>query len=338
MVHVLKGHKWSVETVVFSPDSKLLASSNGGEVRLWDVTTGKCLSVLYEGLNGVGRNCGSLAFSPDGKLLAGGIEGRWIMLWDTTKRVKAGVIETSEYFGLGLSSCVAFRPDGKTLVSKSNDRDGNLVISFTDVVTLKNVGATNVNIKAYVWAFSPDCRLFAEVREGKGWMDAAIEIYETATGKSLITLKGSEKAMAVSFSPDGKRLATAINETVKLWDVATGKHISSFTLTKPTSTYPRVEGYFRNMIYCVAFGPDGNTIAFGNSGEPVVELWNVETKKKITELKGKPLSKGDGIDSVAISPDGKMLAAGRFAGSGAWDETIELWWSRNWDAASFLGK
>ena len=327
LVHVLSGHKSSVGIVVFSPDGKLLASSqDGGEVRLWDVSSGKNLAVLYRELNGVRHHCGSLAFSPDGKLLAGGVEGRWVVLWDTAKCAKVGIIEASEFHDY--SSCLAFQPNGKTLVSQSRDSDGKLVIAISDVATLKNTGAIKVNVGRHGdMAFSPDCRFFALGPFFSQFVHRDVmELYETATGKKLTTFQGHDHAaLALTFSPDGKMLAAAVEQSVKLWDVATGKHLSTFAISSPTSTYPGVKGSFGNYVYCIAFSPDSKIITFGNSGEPVVELCDVTTGKKITALKGNPLDKRDGIDSIAISPDGKMLAAGRSAGSGNWDETIELW-------------
>ena len=120
-------------------------------------------------------------------------------------------------------------------------------------------------------------------------------------------------------------LAAAIDNTVRLWEMPSGKHISTFTISRPSVTFPGVKGTFSQYIRGVAFSPDGKTIAFGNSSIPVVELWDVATGKKRLALRGNPPSLGHGIVCIAFSPNGRMLAAGRSAGGGAWDETIELW-------------
>ena len=81
LVHILKGHDAAVGFIAFSPDSKLLASSQDGcQVMLWDVNSGESLGVLSKGQ----KYYGALAFSPDGKLLAGGSSCRSVMFWDTT--------------------------------------------------------------------------------------------------------------------------------------------------------------------------------------------------------------------------------------------------------------
>ena len=329
LVHVLKGHDSSVRVIVFSPDSKLLASSqDGSEVRLWDVSSGKNLGILSKD----GDCYGALAFSPDGKLLAGGVFScRSATLWNVAKRTKTGIVRSDFRFPISWPA-IAFQPGGKTLVWRSCDSDDfdsdKNKITFTDVASLKNTGAVKVKIGRYgCMAFSPDCRLFAIGSCFRGVVGRdVIELYEIATGKKLLTLQGrGSSTMDIAFSPNGKMLAAAIDETVKLWDAATGKHISTFTISNPIVTVPGVKGSFSQIVYGVAFSPDGKTIAFGNSFIPVVELWDVATCKKINVLRGNPLGIGDGIDSIAFSPNGKLLAVGRSTGSGNWDETIELW-------------
>lgn len=311
LVRVLRGHKNSVIVLAFSPDSRLLASSqDGGNVRLWEVNSGKNLSVLYDG----SYCCESLAFSPDGKLLAGASECRWIWLWDVATCTKAGTIETTEFFGN--DACVAFRPDGKTLVSRSCDSDGvNQVIAISDVTTRTHTGTIHVNFgDRGGMAFSPDCHVVAVTTRIRGAAARdGIEVYETATGKKLFTLKAEEDdgVVDMAFSADGKRLAAGIGAAASVWDLATGKRISRF----------KGAGKYVNGL---AFSPDGKTLAFGSMFDPVIELWDVAARRRIASLKGKPHA-FDGISSIAISPDGKILAAGRSAGGGSWDETIELW-------------
>lgn len=313
LVRVLRGHKSSVIVVVFSPDSKLLASSqDGGEVRLWEVSSGKNLGILYKG----GDHYGSLAFSPDGKILAGGHDCRWVSLWDVGKRTQFCIIRARSRFPRRWPA-VAFQTDGKTLVWRSCDSDDNdsenQEIVFTNVATLKNTGAVKVNIGRHgLMTFSPDCRLFAVGGLRGGDSGDVSTLYETGTGKKLTAFKGhSDSNWDLIFSPDGSKLAAAIDETVKLWDVATGKHIATFTGAGKYAS-------------CVAFSPDGKTLAFGSLHDPVVELWNVAAGKKLYTLRGKG-PETDGVDSIAFSPDGKMLAAGREEGAGSRDETIELW-------------
>jgi WD40 repeat protein len=76
---VLEGHAGGLESVAFSPDGKLLAtSSQDSTVRLWEVETGK----VRHTLKGHDGEIDSVAFAPDGKTLASGCKDKTIKLWD----------------------------------------------------------------------------------------------------------------------------------------------------------------------------------------------------------------------------------------------------------------
>jgi WD40 repeat protein len=106
----------------------------------------------------------------------------------------------------------------------------------------------------------------------------------------------------VSFSPDGKTLASAsFDNTLKLWDVATGKAITTLT------------GH-SNLVISVSFSPDGQTLASAG-GDITIKLWNLATNTQITTLKGY----STWVNSVSFSPDGQTLA------SASRDTTIKLW-------------
>lgn len=312
LLHVLRGHEHSVRVLVFSFDSRLLASSqDGGEVRLWDARTGKNVGILYQD----GDSYDALAFSPDGKTLAGGSDCRWVSVWDIGSRTRVGTIEMRRSSFPHAGACIAFRASGKTLLSWSYDSDSDHQASvLIDVATLNKTGAIKLNFgRGQCMVFSPNCRLFAVRHSSGAGTEDLIKLYETATGKELTTLKGhSDSATDLVFSADGRTIAAAVDGTAKIWGVATDRHISTF----------RGAGKY---VCGVAFTPDGNTLAFGVFYDPVVELWDVSTSKKIAALKGKTHGT-DGISNIAISPDGKLLAVGRSAGGmDGWDETIELW-------------
>jgi WD40 repeat protein/serine/threonine protein kinase len=107
---VLRGHRWTVDCLDFSPDGKCLATGSlDAAARIWDVVTGKELSPPLRGhLQGVRR----LAFSPDGRILATGSTDGTVKVW----HVPTG----RELFSLAEASNPVFSPDGNTLMVQGN--------------------------------------------------------------------------------------------------------------------------------------------------------------------------------------------------------------------------
>jgi RNA polymerase sigma factor (sigma-70 family) len=113
-LHVLRGHKWGIEALAFSPDGKALASAAREEtVRVWDVADGKELSQLKAHKPWV--YC--LAFSPDGRMLATGGLDNEVRLWEVRTWGRRARFEGHRGGVVGL----AFAADGRTLASGAGD-------------------------------------------------------------------------------------------------------------------------------------------------------------------------------------------------------------------------
>lgn len=313
LITYLRQQSWAWQ-VAFSPDSKTLASANeDGTVTLWDLRptqpTSSTLTLQNRavqsqyGVNGVD----SVAFSPDGELLAAGstecpnaespCDRAAVYLIDTKTHQPIGSL-LKEHDGWVWN--VAFSPDGKTLAAATSDE-----IILWNPITRQSIGTLSKSKEDYysfdVLAFSPNGRMLASSGPSNG-----IIIWDVTTRQAIRTLTGPDGPVrSLAFSPDGTLLASGDEyNSVFVWDTRTWSSNNSF--------HPLTG---RNAIMSVAFSPDGSVLAVGGE-DNTLSLWDYGEGRQIGQPLNGPTSE---VDSLAFSPDGTMLA------SGGSENTLILW-------------
>ena len=243
-----------------------------------------------------------VAFSPDGKTLAVGTWDHTVELWDVATQERIATLGHE----VVVSYTVSFSPDGKTLAVGTWDN----TVELWDVATQERIATLGHEAVVNAVSFSPDGTLLAS-----GSRDNTVKLWDVATRERIATLGHGAEVDAVSFSPDGTLLASGSGDgTVKLWDVATRDQIA--TLKHHTN------GWYNGGATSASFSAsDGALLATkGESGSVI--LWDVLTREKIVTF-----WHTDEIRSMSFSPDGTTLAAG-----GA-DGTILLWNVSQWSGS-----
>jgi WD40 repeat protein len=233
----------------------------------------------------------SVAWSPNGQIIAMGTASREVRLWHAAEDRPFLICEGHEDW----VRSVAFSPDGRILASSSYDQTARLWDASNGQCLRVLHGHT-----ARLWsvAFSPDGRILATASE-----DRTVRLWDVATGQTLLVLRGHDDwVRAVAFSPDGRSLATGSRDrTVRLWEVATGECLTI------------LQGH-TEFVHSVAFSPDGRTLASG-SNDGTVRLWELATGQCYKLLQWHT----DAVWFVAFSPDGRALA------TGSDDHNVQLW-------------
>ncbi|MDM8537639.1 hypothetical protein QUF70_12850 [Desulfobacterales bacterium HSG17] len=224
----------------------------------------------------------SLAYSPDGKILAASDSGNRIWLWDTNDFKLVSTLEGHS----GWVSFINFSPDGKQIVSSGHDS----TVRIWDVASgyCQNVLKGHTEVVRTVY-FSPDGTKIASTGE-----DQTIRIWDVIEGKPILIIdEFPHQLMNFAFSPDGKQIVSGgHHQNVTLWNTSDGNKIRDLECT---NLFTRT----------LTFSPDGHVIA-GGGEDHLIRIWKSHSGKCLSTMKGHTSF----VNSLMFNPDGKTLVSG----------------------------
>lgn len=199
-------------------------------------------------------------------------------------------------------------PDGKALVTA--DRKDR-ILRIRDLATDKDRDWAKPVTGVRSLAVSPDGKTLAVGRD-----DGTVGLIDAVTGKERTSVRGREKGSpSLAFSPDGKNLATGGDLEAALWQVSDGNAAGRLIHEKNDAGERPV------FVGEIHFSPDGKTIycvCEGFDSYGYVAVWDAGTLKRRQTVWPKHR-----IKSMALSPDGKLLAVGD------WFTSVAVWDAEN---------
>jgi WD domain, G-beta repeat len=252
-----------------------------------------------------------LAFSPDGELLATATERKTAQLWNVNQRKLHADLEGD----LFRFHCVMFSPDGKLVLAGGGDwkRGGTNQVTIWDVATKKQVGKLLHDNAVICMTYSPDHKLIAT-----GSIDMTIRLWDADSFKELKTLRGHQHWVeTLVFTADSKTLVSGSHDySVRFWDVAEGKETD------------RVE-FPGKSVRVVQFTPDGFGLIVGG-GKKMLTIFDATGRKEQMALWDGTNPQKTAMDEL---PVGRALP-GQFAAQEGVVEAPQPWRWRLWLAAA----
>jgi WD40 repeat protein len=233
----------------------------------------------------------TLAFSPDGRILAAGHD-RGITLWDAESARALGTVESAP------SRTLQFSRDGSRLAG--------LDVLNNDVMLLdvsrsppRRITLDKFPLKALAAAFSRDGRLFAA-----GGQSLAATLWDASSGRKVAAFPGKSGPInALAFSPDDEVLFLGCGDgRVRGW------HFGE--VSEPLD---HLAGH-NAEVWALAYGPDGTTLLSAGD-DHAIKLWDPHDGRLLGTLKGHTAL----VASLAVNHDGKLLASASF------DKSVRLW-------------
>ncbi len=284
---LLSGHRGPVRSVAFSPDGRfILTASDDRTARVWDVKTGREVSVL----RGHRRGVLSAAFSPDGKRVITSGDDATARVWDAG--MGQGFVELT---GQGEVESALFSTRGARFVTTNNTQ----IARVWKATTGESLPQT---WSAHAAILSPDGKMIVTANQ------EVPRIHDVASGRpSVKQLDHAGEVLSAVYSANGKFVATVGRDgIVRVCDTQTGKVAKELAVEKEAVTR-------------LAFSPGGDLLLM--MGVNKAQIWEWDTERRPVVLPDF-FGSGEFIDDpgrVGFSADGRFVAGPSGETAAIWD-------------------
>ncbi len=282
----------SINSVTITSDGRFAACNRGNQIHVYEIPTSRFLmrltdpelakSELYKGKEVADRDViESVAFSPDGQLLASG-GFRSVKLWRKKSNTPLPLLTTNAFAN---GRILAFSPDGRWAASVTTNHQIQLHEANTGSIVRTLVGHTGEVRQAL---FSPNSSLIASLAQ-----DNTLRVWNHSQTNAIITNQVSGDSRAVTWLGENQRVATA------------GKAIEIWSATPSTNTIPlqKINGHTKPItVLAGTLGENPQLVSGDEDG--VVKLWDVKKAELRREWK-----LGSSVTALAIDLGQNRIAA-----------------------------
>ena len=330
LMYTLEGHNSSGRIVtLFSKGQRAVSASDNGELKVWDLISGRNLHTL----TGHSDSVNAIAITPREQQVISASEDGNLKVWELNNGISLHTLTGHNDW----VRAIAIAPDGQRVVSASDDTtlivwdlnsgenlctleghgaevkavaitdDGQWVISASDDNTLKVWNLENGNLRYTLQGHTDPIMSLGLVPHQNqiisASQDKTLRVWDLANGMCLQILEGhNDWVRTVAVTPDGQQVISASDDqTLRVWDLNSGK-------SEP------IEQCHEKWINCVAIAPNGKQVITA-SDDKTLKIWDLETKQASKSLEGHT----DAVNDIAITSDGQRGV------SVSEDGTLKVW-------------
>ena len=354
----ITGHPDPVRRFCFSPCGRFLAAGDWhGTIHVWDVESGQ-LETTY---TDYGESQMYPHFLPEGELITAAVSERKVEIWQVEKNEKLdefehrGNSETVRFSDCGTQLAVASRSDIQ-IWTKGNNSDAHTLLTLHGHIPTMDTLVFSADEKTLAAGFwrdnihlwdlasrrsyrphgeklpgtshnvyrAPNGKIISTSRDGH-----LFKVWKVGNSEPITELKAPESGLgrAEAFSPTGCRIACADREeNIHIWEDSSLSNSESRNASlKKHTILTNDEEYFDGLRYSLsglAFGPNGKQLAsISRSQDCKVGLWDVDSGKRIAELRLTSATNYERDAGIAFSPNGDIIAGGKSGEITLWDAT-----------------